>query len=750
MLSNLSRRRFLHGMVGAGALIVGVPRHAFAKTTGDGATAAAASFEPGMWLALSPDGTVTITTHRSEMGTGIRTSLPAVVADELGADMTRVKVAQAIGDARYGDQNTDGSRSVRDFYDIMRTAGASARQMLIATAADQWKVPATECTARDHAVHHEASKRSVPFGELAAKARTQKVPDEKSLVFRPASEYRYVGKDFPITDLEGILRGTAPFGMDIKREGMKYAAIARSPVLGGALAKHDGAEALKVKGVEKIIVLPSAKAPYGFQALGGVAVVASSTWAAFKGRDALEIEWTPGANASFDSDAFRKTLEETSHKTGTVVRKKGDAAAVLAKASKTHEADYYAPLLAHATMEPPVAVAHVTKDRCEAWAPVQNPQAAQASLAAALGIKPENVIVNVTLLGGGFGRKSKPDFVVEAALLSREVGAPVKVVWSREDDLHHDYFHSVSAVHLRAALDEAGKPTAILGRTVFPPIPSTFAPGAVSPSDGELSLGFVDMPFDVGNLLLERGDAPAHVRIGWLRAVCNVWHAFAACSFADELAHLAGKDPLSYVVDLIGPDRTIDPAKEGASYKNYDETLVDYPVDTGRLKRTLELAAKELGWGKKLPKGQGFGLAVHRSFCSYVAMGVEVKVSKDGRLLIPRVVVAIDCGKAISPDRVRAQMEGSVIFSQSLATDGAITVKAGKVEQNNFNDYRIVRIGEDVRDIKVLIVPSEAGPGGVGEPGVPPFAPALCNAVFAATGKRIRSLPLSKHDLSWS
>ena len=368
------------------------------------------------------------------------------------------------------------------------------------------------------------------------------------------------------------------------------------------------------------------------------------------------------------------------------------------------------------------------------------------SIAKELGIPKQNVICNVTLLGGGFGRKSKPDYVVEAAVLSKKVGKPVKVVWRREDDIKFDYYHAVSAMYMKAALDEKGRPVAWLQRSVFPPIGSTFAPNQTYGGGGEMAMGWIDVPFDIANLRVENGPAVAHVRIGWLRSVANIYHAFAVQSFADELAHAAGRDSLEYLLELIGPSRKID-LKE-AKYSNYGGSPEAYPVDTGRLRRVTELAAEKAGWGKrKLGKGSGMGIAVHRSFLTYVASVVEVEVDDQGKVRIPRVETAVDAGLVVSPDTVRNQFEGAAVFGTSIARTGAITATNGAIDQSNFHNYRVARMDEAPYQTNVHIVESDAPPAGVGEPGVPPFIPALCNAIFAATGKRVRELPLSRNKL---
>jgi isoquinoline 1-oxidoreductase beta subunit len=745
-IQNVSRRRFLENIVkGTGGLILAIqtnPANVWAAAGG------ATGFSPNIWLTIATTGDVTIVTHRSEMGTGIRTSLPMVVADELDADWERVTIEQGLGDKKYGSQNTDGSRSIRNFYQTMREAGASARAMLESAAAKKWGGPVSECHASIHTVTGPKGE-SLGFGDLVETARDLPVPTTESLTFKSADQLRYVGKEnVQITDLSDILVGEATFGGDIRLKGMKFASVERCPVLGGKVKTYDATEALAVPGVEKVIELAAFTPPHAFQALGGIAVIGSNTWATFEGRKKLKIDWDLGANTAYDSVAYEAALRESVRKPGRVVRESGDVDAAMAVAADTHEAEYYVPHLAHAPMEPPVATAHTTTDGCTAWAPSQDPQAAQATVAQVLGLEPEKVAVNVTLLGGGFGRKSKPDYVVEAALISREIEAPVQVVWSREDDVRHDYYHSVAAVSLKAGLDDKGRPNAWVQRSTFPSIISTFNPKQVTGHDFELGMGSTDLPFALDNLRCENGEAVAHVRIGWLRSVCNIFHAFGISSFADELAVKAGRDPVDYLLDLIGEPRMIDPTADGAIYPNYDKPLDQYPIDTGRLANVLKLAAEKSGWGRKLPAREGLGIAVHRSFLSYIASVVHVKVADDGSITIPRVDMAYDCGLIVNPDRVRAQMEGSAVFGVSLAMLGEITAKNGAVEQSNFHDYQVSRINEAPKQVVVHSTKSDALPAGVGEPGVPPIAPALCNAIFAATGKRIRTLPISKTDLS--
>lgn len=750
----VSRRGFLASL-SAGALVLA------GRASGAGALQRLVQdedlpFEPDLFVAIAPDGAVSILAHRSEMGTGIRTALPMVVADELGADWDRVTIRQAIGDERVGSQNTDGSRSIRRFYHRMRVVGATARTMLERAAAQTWGVEAPECKAREHAVVHASSDRRLGFGALVATARTLEVPPEDELVFRDPSERRYVGHDVPIADLDGIVTGGAEFGLDVRHAGQLFAVIERSPVLGGRVRSFDDARARAVPGVVDVLEVQPFEPPHGFQALGGVAVLAESTWAALQGRRALEVEWTDSDHSGYESTSFSAELAGEAREPGKVWREVGDvdAAFAAAPAEAVFEADYSAPHLAHAPMEPPCALAIVRKGgggeptSVEAWAPTQNPQAAQNQLAATFGLDKEEITVNVTLLGGGFGRKSKPDFIVEAALLSAATDRPVHVTWTREDDIRHDYFHTVSAMHLKAVLDERGLPAAWLQRSVFPPIFSTFAPGARDASNLEMGLGATCVPYAVPSLRVESGAADAHVRIGWLRSVAHVYHAFGICSFPDELAHRAGRDPYEYLMALLGDPRHVD--LEGLDYPNHGEPLERYPFDVARLRHVTERAAELAGWGAPLPRGRARGIACHRSFLSYCANVVEVEVTRDGRISIPRATVVIDAGTVVHPDRVRAQMEGAAVFGASLALYGEITAEDGAVVQSNFHDYPVARIYDAPREIEVEIVESDALPAGVGEVGVPPFAPALCNAVFSATGKRVRELPLARHDLSWS
>jgi len=751
-IENVSRRGFLKGVVGAGAFVLAVryaPRIIADKPAPDGQTEAdRAPFHPNIFVGIETDGTVHIVAHRSEMGTAIRTTLPLVVADEMDANWTRVTIDQAIGDKRYGDQNTDGSHSIRSFFDTMRECGASARWMLVQAAAQQWKVPASECSTEPHTVVHAKSGRKLGYGELAAAAAKLDVPKKVQLTFKKPAEWRYIGKGKTSYDLEKLCTGKAIYGIDAKIDGMVYASIEHPPVYGGKVKTYDEQETLKVSGVHQTMLIDPFKPPAAFQPLGGIAVLADNSWAAFQGRKKLKITWDNGANETYDSAEYKKELQETARKPAKVIRSVGDANSALAAATGSNvvEAEYYVPLLAHAPMEPMVALAEFKDGKATIWAPTQNPQAVQAIVSTELGIPQENVICNVTLLGGGFGRKSKPDYVAEAAVLSKKVGRPVKVVWTREDDIKFDYYNAVAGMYFKAAVDAKGKPTAWLQRSVFPPITSIFDVNAVYGDPPHLAQGWTDMPYDLPNLSIENGPAKAHVRIGWLRSVANIYHGYGIQCFTDELAHRAGRDPYEYLVDLIGPPRMID--FKNVEYPNYGASLETYPWETGRLRHVTELVAEKSGWAKKKSvKGHGFGIAAHRSFLTYVATVVEVEVTDQGEIHIPRVDTAVDAGLIANPEITRAQFEGAAVFGTSIVRTGEITAKNGVIQQSNFNDYPVARINEAPQRTNVYMVDSFAPPAGVGEPGVPPFVAAFCNAIYAATGKRVRSLPLSSSGL---
>ncbi|WP_111708071.1 xanthine dehydrogenase family protein molybdopterin-binding subunit [Lutibacter citreus] len=726
-IKNISRRGFVKSIgLASGGLILACNTSIFSDK--EIKPENLINFNPNLFVQLNSDGSLTLVASRSEMGNGVRTSLPSIIADEMDADWTRVSVKQGTGDSKYGDQNTDGSRSIRYLFDPMRKMGAMAKSMLITAASQKWQVPTNECSAENHFILHSSGKK-IGFGDLVEIAKTLKTPDENSLTFKDPKDYKYIGKHLRSVDAEDYVLGKATFGIDKKIPNMKYVAIERCPVTFGTVKSFDKTEALKIPGVEKIIEIPRIERPFG--ALGGVAVIASNTWAAFKGKEALKIEWNLKDNQNYNSDKYMNEITKNVHKNGKVIKDKGNINKAFKDASKIIESTFQLPHLIHAPMEVPTATAWVQGDKCEVWASTQTPQSARKEVVEYLKTTEDKVTINVTLLGGGFGRKSKPDYVIEAVIASKLIGAPAQVVWTREDEIKHGYYHTVSAQYLKASLNKKGKVTGWLHRFALPSISSTFVSGVEYASSGE-SGAATNLPFNIENHKVEIGKAPAHVRIGWLRSVINIPHGFAINVFADELAYEAKKDPLEFRLNLIGEDRILMPKAK-------------IKFNTARLKNVLKIAAKNAEWDKELPNGHAFGLAVHYSFFSYVASIVEVSLI-NGKVKVHNIFTVIDCGIVVNRDTVIAQMEGAAMFGLSLTYYGKITAKDGAIEQGNFHDYKILRINEAPK-IHVEIVESTENPSGVGEPGVPVIAPAIVNAIFKLNGKRYYNLPLTDHDL---
>ncbi len=763
LLANVSRRRFLMGLAGGSALVLAarwdMPLANENAQFGAGAMPGGWVDDPNVFIHIDSDGTVTVVNNRSEMGQGIRTSLVLVAADELGADWDRVKVRQAeANQAKYGNQNTDGSRSMRHWYAPMRRAAAAARLMLEQAAANQWTVPLHEVRTDIHKVVHIPSGKVLGFGELAKAARELEVPGRNDLVLKTDDELRFIGREsgyingklesaYPkAIDGEDIVTGKAIFGADVEVENPLYAVIARPPVYGGKAKNYDDSESLKVPGVEKTLEIEGTGHPAGFSPLGGVAVVATNTWAAIEGRRKLKIEWDNGPagnNASYTSESYRKALEERAQSPGRVIRDRGDVEGTLKQASKTVSATYYMPHMAQSPMEPMVATVLVKNGEAEVWAPVQNPRATRDTVAGRLGMDREKVRVNVTLLGGGFGRKSKPDYAAEAASVAQAFeGRPVRLQWTREDDIHHAYFHAVSVDHLEAGLDGDGNALAWRHRTLSPSIGSLFAPDPKHKGESELGMGFNTMPFSIPAIRLENPPAPAHVRIGWFRSVYNLPHAWAIQSFAHEVSVAAGRDHRDYVLELLGPGREIHNLTVGDGW-NYGEDPEMYPIDTGRMRAVIEKATEAAGWGKTLPEGRGMGLAFHHSFVSYTAIVFDVEVDDSGNVIIHRADIAFDCGRQANPERIRSQLEGACVMGIGIALKSEITFKDGVARQDNFDTYLLPRMPDAPKQIHIHLMDRQDEPmGGAGEPGLPPVAPALCNAIYAATGKRIRRLPV--------
>lgn len=675
------------------------------------------------FVSIGNDGGIRIVVHRSDMGQGVRTSLAMLVADELGADWQHVVVNQAPGDMRYGDQNTDGSSTIRLNWEPLRKAGAAAREMLLTAAASKLDVDVSELRAERSEVVHDKSGRSLRFAELAEEASKLDVPAEPKL--KKASERTLIGRDTAGVDLHDVVIGKAVFGIDVEVPDMLHASLERSPTVGGKLESYDREAALAVPGVRDVIELEG----NGVHTNAALAVVADNTWAAMQGRTKLAATWDAGEGPLEQTEQHRAMLADSAMASGKVALETGDMDRAMLDAAQTLDVQYFSPYLSHSPLEPLVAVAHVRDDSVEIWAPTQNPIGARRQVAEQLELSdPEQVAVHVTLLGGAFGRKSQSDFVLEAAAVSKALGKPVKVTWTREDEVRHGFYRPENRQRFRATLDDKGAVTGITGHSVFSTIARAFNPSALEPLGVELDMGWTSVPFRVPNLRMSATGVPSGLRIGWWRSVCNTFHAFAWSSFVDELAAQAQQDPIGFYKKLVGEPREV---KAGnATY------------DTKRLLAVVDRVSAMGLWGKEVPKGEGIGFAAHMSFQSYVACVMHVAVSDDKSVTIKQVDYAVDCGTVVNPDGVRAQCEGGLVFGLSAALYGEITVKDGAVVQGNFDTYPLLRL-DKMPVVRVDIIDSSESPTGIGEPPTPVVAPALTNAIFAASGERVRELPLS-------
>jgi isoquinoline 1-oxidoreductase subunit beta len=704
--AGLSRREFVAAGIAAGAgLVVGFYLPHRGRTS-------KRVFSPNAYVRITPDNKITIVVARSEMGQGIRTALPMILAEELEADWKQIEIEQAGASNLYGDQTTGGSASVRTTWDPMRKAGATAREMLISAAALTWGVARASCTAQNGSVLHAASKRQFSYGDLAEKAGTLPIPTDVPL--KQSKDYKIVGQRLPRVDTPSKVKGEAVFGIDFRMPGMKYAVLSRCPTIGGKMLSFDDKESKKISGVSYI----------GKVGDSAVAVVADSVWGAMEGRRLLNMNWDDGPNKDLNTAKVMESLKQTSAKKGVTLYSAGDVSKV---AGRKVSAEYQLPFMAHAPMEPGNCTAHFQGTTCELWAPTQVPQDCRDSVAQALGLDPDQVKVNVTLMGGGFGRRLEHDYAVEAALVSKAAQVPVKVLWTREDDMRSSTYRPASLHQLSAVVNGAGWPLAFTHRLIAPSISGQRGQPGPNGIDPDLpdEAAFV---YGLPNISLEYVQAETPVPLGWMRSVYALQVAFANESFIDELALAAGKDPLEYRLHML------------AQTKDQDISFFTTTWHTARMRAVLQLAADKAGWTKPLPAGRYRGIACFACFSSYVAEVVEISMDTDVPR-VHRVVAAVDCGQVVNPSILEQQIPGGVVYALGNALRAKITVEKGRIVQGNFDDYAPVRMEESPL-VEVYTVPSTEPPTGIGEPSVPPLAPALCNAIYAATKKRIRALPI--------
>ncbi|MGP8097398.1 MAG: molybdopterin cofactor-binding domain-containing protein [Steroidobacteraceae bacterium] len=704
--ANSSRRDFCKGAAAAGGglvLALTLPAFGGRSRSRDPATGG----QLNAWLRVAADNSITIIVDRSEMGQGVYTALPMLLAEELEIDLARINIVAApVGDAYVnalnGGQITGTSNSVQDAWEKLRIAGATARTMLIAAAAQAWRVDPAQCHASNGMVTN-AQGKSFSYGELASVAAKMPIPKEVKL--KPKAAFRLIGTRAPRLDTPGKVDGSAEFGLDVKLPGMLYAALAQCPTLGGKAAAVDASRSETMPGVHRVLSTAS-----------GVVVVADHFWQALQARNALRITWEPGANARLDNAAIRGVLEQAAAANqGLVARKDGDAAAALKSAQRTLEAVYELPLLAHATMEPMNCTADVKSDRCDLYVGTQVQQMAQEAAAAAAGMKPNQVNVNTTLLGGGFGRRLDVDFIPAAVEASKAVAAPVKLIWTREDDMTHDMYRPPAREQMSAGFDAAGRLAAWKMHIISPSITARFAPDGTDPFDSVVEYA-ANYPYAVPNFLLTYSRKEIGIDVGYMRSVSHAPNCFVIESFMDELAAAASKSPLDFRLELLA-------AKP-------------------RHAAVLKLAAQRAGWGHA-PPGRYLGLALMEGYTTCLAQVAEVSVD-GGALKVHKITCVVDCGQMVNPRIVESQIESAIVFGLSAALWGEVTISAGRVRQTNFNSYRLLRSNE-VPELDVHLLDGDAPPGGIGEPAAALVAPAICNAIFAASGKRLRSLPIAAY-----
>ena len=723
MNTSITRREFLKGSLVATGLTIAVSVSPFGYellNASEKEQGEISGFSPNAWFTVTPDNRVTIFVGNAEMGQGVLTAHAMIIADELEAEWKQVQVRQAPARDEYknpllGAQITVASASVRGFYEPLRKAGAAGRTMLIKAAASTWKAPEDECKAFMGTVKHEKSGRTLTYGQLCLEAAKLQVPQDPPL--KNESEFRYMGKPMARVDVPEKVSGKAVFGLDVTVKDLHYAVIARPPAYGAKPLSYDEKGAEQVKGVQKIIPVPM-----------GIAVCAKSFDAALKGRDALKVSWDKGTLPEMDNISIEKSLMEDLNRQMVSVVNTGDAKKVIGEANKKIEATYYVPCVAHATMEPMNCTAYVADDRCDVWAPIQAQTGAQNVASKASGLPKEKVHIHTTFLGCGLGRRSRPDFIAEAVMISKAVGKPVKVMWTREEDIKYDAFRAPASHRIEAGLDAQGQLIGWSHKVVSPSILKDIRPDAIKNGiDFYCLVGLADAPtspmwnnriqYEIPNLYIEFLISPLPMPVAPWRSIQNGPNAFVIESFIDELAHAAGKDPLEFRLQ---------------SLKN-----------NMRASRVLETVAEKVGWGKAIPKGEGRGIAQHACMGSYVAEVAEISVSKnDGKIKVHRIVAAVDCGPVVNPTHLIAQVKGAIILALSTVLKEEVKFARGGVVSANFDDYGVIRMNE-VPEIEVHVVKSSEKIGGIGEPGVPPTAPAVANAVFNATGVRIRRIPLT-------
>jgi len=731
---SLDRRAFLKtGAAASTGLLIGFHLPAFASSAEDQEKKSPNPLNA--WVHITPDNHVSLILGKSEMGQGIMTALPMILAEELSLDWSKVKIEQAPTNPAIYDHGTGGSGSIAGSWLPLRRAGAAAREMLISAAAQRWNVNRDTCVAKDGGVLHGARKNFLTYGELAEDAAKQPIPDFKTVPLKNSDDFTIVGHDKRRYEGATKATGKAVFGIDARMPGMQYAVIARCPVFGGKVKSFDAAKAKAVPGVKDVIAIDPV--PEGAFTAGGVAVLADNSWAAMQGRKALEITWEEGPHAAESTEWLHNQFVENAAKTGKVVRNDGDADAALAGAAKKVEAIYEFPFAAHATMEPMNCAVHIRPDGAEAWVPTQAPQWAQDIIVGISGLPRDKVIVNTTLMGGGFGRRYMGDFVMEAAQIAKVTGKPVQVLWTREDDMQHDFYRPSSYHKMAGAVDAQGNLAAWKHFQTSTSIDAMWSKDGEAHAENSEFATALFIPYATPNYRVEYTLAKSGVPRAWWRSVEHSTSGFIVECFVDELAAAAGADPYDFRLKLIGDDRKI---------PDFSNPKEGKPLDTARLKGVLKLAKEKSDWGRPLPKGVGRGIAAYYSFESYTAAVAEVSV-KNGAVKVLKLCYAVDCGRPINPDGIRAQVESAAIYGLSASLHDAITIKDGRVEQSNFNNYQMPRIA-DTPKTEVHVVMSKEEPTGIGEPGLPVVTASVCNAIYSLTKKRIRRLPIRKEDLA--